>query len=141
MNQEEILKNLEERLAKSKSEYVEVQQQMTEISDKFEQLRNKQQQIIGEYTGYYNMFLSIKNNNTEAPVSSDCEEIKPVQESVETKTSEKSSAKKTTKSKASVTAEEAEKLQSKLAKYAEDTQNKDVNGNEIPSYLTDEYKQ
>lgn len=144
VNGDAILESLQAQMQESNKQFDEVNAEIektvkeyndqiiklqTEGNQKLEELSKRREQIRGEYTGLYNMYMKFKSPETDnKKETSDSEAAKVVEmkpKAVKSKTTKKEDN--------ALTAEEVAKLQSTIKK------NNQPKEEDIPDYLKPEY--
>ena len=137
MENNTILKAIEEDLVKYKNDFVLVENQIQDLVDKREQIR-------GAYTALYNQYIKFKENSSEPENNVEKESVKEdIKKSVEEADEKPKRNRKSKEEKpevkervvAGLSKEEIEKINQAIPQ----PNMKDSNGNEIPSYLQTEY--
>lgn len=129
---ENIIKSLEEKMAKCQKRFNEVETNIANIIEQSKQLQTQydqqsviREQIRGEYTSYLNLLNEIKANSNQEQVKDIPEEEKPV------KTESK-------ENKDTLTADEVTKLKEITNKKKSSTKKVEKKEEELPDYLKPE---
>lgn len=129
---ENIIKSLEEKMAKCQKRFNEVETNIANIIEQSKQLQTQydqqsviREQIRGEYTSYLNLLNEIKANSNQEQVKDILEEEKPV------KTESK-------ENKDTLTADEVTKLKEITNKKKSSAKKVEKKEEELPDYLKPE---
>lgn len=148
VNGDAILESLQAQMQASNKQFDEVNAEIektvkeyndqiiklqTEGNQKLEELSKRREQIRGEYTGLYNMYMKFKSPEEDKKVVEEATEIKSEPAKVVEMKSKTTKAKSAKKEDNALTAEEVAKLQNAMNK------NNQPKEEDIPDYLKPEY--